>query len=71
MVSVAREANRKHFPWVKQFLQRWSTLIVKTRVKKKEKGGMWRSRRETKEWDEDRKTETERRHGRERENKNV
>ncbi len=42
MVSVARGANRKHFPWVKlnNFKKRWSKLIVTMRGKReKNRGG--------------------------------
>ena len=72
MVSVALEANRKRFPWVK--INILFKKMVKAdwgggkKKKKKKRGGgergrrgMWRRGHETMQWDEDRKTEKERR----------
>lgn len=71
MVSVAREANRKHFPWVKLnifFLKRWAKLIVTMRGEIEECGGVDMKQRSRT------KIERQRKKGdrqRERENKNV
>lgn len=69
MVSVALEANRKRFPWVKIniFFKKmvkadWGGEKKKNRWgNERNTGGMWRRGHETMEWDEDRKTEKERR----------
>lgn len=68
MVSVAREANRKHFPLVK--LNNFFVKMVKADCNESGRNrGMWRIRHETKEWDEDRMRERKET-GREREREN-